>query len=78
MDDGFSLEVIDEIYSKKSVFDAREAFSSYLTLQITPLGRGRSKLFIKIKPKYLENSREVLLEFMNYMLDRSVQLLLEK
>lgn len=74
----YVLDVCNELYPKEAVFDARSAFTSYLTVRIQPEGRNIARLTLRIEPKYQKESRQIVLEFLNYLLDRSVQIMSEK
>lgn len=71
-------KIIDHsLYPRQALADARHAYKDYCTLKITPLDHGRAVVQIEIKPYYATNGRQIALEFLNYMLDRAVQLQLE-
>ncbi len=69
------VRVIDNtIYPRKAVIDSRQAYRDYCTVQAKPLGGTRIQLTITARSVDNHGGREVILEFLNYLLDKSVEL----
>jgi hypothetical protein len=66
------------LYPRKALADARQAYREYCSLTITPVNGGKLQVTITVKDDYQDNARHVILEFLNYALDRSVQIHLEE
>lgn len=71
------IHIDNAIYPKKAVIDAKAAFAPYADFQAVPDGGG-IVLTIKVKQAYISDRCQIFLEFMNYLLDRSIQLSAEK
>ncbi len=74
----FEIVIDHELYPKKAILDARVAFLEYMDIKLSPISSSSVKLIITINPQYNENKRQIYLEFFNYILDKSTQLLLER
>lgn len=74
----FEIVIDHELYPKKAILDARVAFLEYMEIKLSPISSRSVKLIITINPQYNENKRQIYLEFFNYILDKSTQLLLER
>lgn len=74
----FEIVIDHELYPKKAILDARVAFLEYMDIKLSPISSRSVKLIITINPQYNENKRQIYLEFFNYILDKSTQLLLER
>lgn len=73
------LYAIDnDIYPKVAVIAAKEAFKDYLQVKVIPSDRGSVKVEVEVLPQYLSEEREIQLEFFNYLLDYTIQLLFER
>lgn len=70
----FSRNIDNSIYPKKAVADARMAYRNYCVFSIDICNNNLPKLTVKVKPKYQKNSRQIILEFWNYLLDLSCQI----
>jgi hypothetical protein len=68
-----SRAVDHTVYPRKALAEARQAYREYCDVTITPLSVQRAQVTISVKAAYHESAREVILEFLNYALDRSVQ-----
>jgi len=64
----------NEIYARKAIAEAQNAFRSFCKVKASPAATGKIELSFLIAPSHQGNAREVVLEFLNYALDRSVQL----
>jgi hypothetical protein len=74
----FIKNVDHTLYPRKALLDARQAYLDYCTLKVVPLGNDRVQLSITVKDSHENESKQVVLEFLNYLLDRSAQLVLEE
>ena len=73
------LYAIDnDIYPKVAVIATKEAFKDYLRVKVIPSDRGSVKVEVEVLPQYLSEEREIQLEFFNYLLDYTIQLLFER
>ena len=70
----YQRNIDNSIYPKKAVADARMAYRDYCDISIEIADETLPKLTIKVKPKYQKNSRKIILEFWNYLLDLSCQI----
>ncbi len=68
-----SRTIDHNVYPRKALAEARQAYREYCAVTIVPLSGQRVQVTISVKMAYRENAREVILEFLNYALDRSVQ-----
>ncbi len=73
-----TLDLSNDIYSKTTVLEAKNRFSQYLQLNLSPKDRNLVTAEFIVPTKYEKDAREIILECLNYMADRSAQLLLEK
>lgn len=69
----YSKIVSNLVYSKDDVAESRQAFLTYLKVQVRPLGFNRIQLQLEAKQEFWENRREIYLEFFNFMLDTATQ-----
>ena len=74
----FSKILDNTIYPRKAVAEARQAYGEYCDVKAVPVAGGGVELLFSIKEPYLGEARDVILGFLNYALDRSVQLHLEE
>lgn len=66
------------LYPRQAITEARQAYKDYCTFKVSPSGNNRALLHVSVNPKYSSDAREVALEFLNYALDRAVQLKLDQ
>jgi len=66
------------IYPKKAVADARMAYRNYCDFSIDVTSGPLPKLTITVKPKYQDSSRQITLEFWNYLLGLACQIKMEE
>lgn len=64
----------NNIYPKKAVADARMAYRDYCDFAIESTASHTVKLTVAVKSEHENNSREIILGFWNYLLDRSCQI----
>lgn len=72
------LSISNDFYAKKAILEAKTRFIQYLHLELKPQGNGTVSAVFIVPEKYIGDEREIILECLNYMLDRSVQVMLEK
>jgi hypothetical protein len=74
------VRIIDHrIYPRKCVSSAIQAYSAYCSMEISPISDQQSQLAISTNQDIPEkDSREVLLGFLNYALDTSIEVRLEE
>lgn len=71
------IKLNNSIYPKKAVLEAKQAFSSYLESTLKPV-EGGVLITLNIKQVYQNDTPQIYGEFMNYLLDRTIQIALEK
>ena len=72
------VRILDnDIYAREAVAKTQTKFRKFCTVKTTLAGNGQVELAFAINTAYQDKAREVVLEFMNYALDCSVQLDLE-
>lgn len=72
------VRVIDHgIYPRKAISEARAAYKDYCAVRVEPLPSDRARLTITVLPKHAADSREVVLSFLNYALDKSAEIHLQ-
>ena len=65
------------LYPRRALTDATHAYREYCDIKVTPFTSQKSRLHIVVKEAHVGSSREIILEFLNYALGRSIQLQLE-
>ncbi len=70
---GISRVIDNSLYSKQALSETRQAFKEYCSIKVTPLPGQQVKLHIAVKQQYQDSCRQIVLEFMNYLLDLSAQ-----
>mgnify|MGYP000659282151 CR=1 FL=1 len=71
--------IIDHsIYPRQALADARQAYKEYCIFKVSPMSHGRAAIQIQVKPAQVADTRQIVLEFFNYALDRAVQIQLSK
>jgi hypothetical protein len=72
------VRVIDHgIYPRKAIGEARAAYKDYCAVRVEPLPSDSACLTISVLPKHAPESREVVLSFLNYALDKSAEIHLQ-
>lgn len=74
----FNIVLDNRLYLKQAVLEAKTMFSRYAEFQTNIVDFNNIQIKIKTKHSFDSNLREIVLEFMNYALDRSVQIQQEK
>ena len=72
------LPIFNDLYTKAAVLEAKNKFSPYLRLELKPQSNGFISAIFDVPAEYVSDEREIILECLNYMLDRSIQIMLEK
>lgn len=73
-----TLPISNDFYAKAAVLEAKSKFSQYLRLELKPQSNGLVTTVFRVPEKYAGDEREIILECLNYMLDRTIQIMLEK
>ncbi len=73
-----TLPISNDLYVKTAVLEAKGKFAQYLRLELKPQNNGAVAAVFSVSEKYANDEREIILECLNYMLDRSIQIMLEK
>jgi hypothetical protein len=66
-----------KLYPRKALLEARQAYKDYCKVEVKPTEDQLVEVSITPMPEYQEDSREVVLEFLNYVLDKAAQLQVE-
>lgn len=66
------------LYPRNALADARQAYRDYCSLKIAPLSNDRAEVTITVNDKFDSDGRQVILDFLNYLLDRSAQIKFEQ
>lgn len=74
----FTVELSNKIYPKTIILEAKAAFSEYADFRIVPIRPETISLTIKPYIKYEQNSRDIVLSFINYVLDLAANHYLER
>jgi len=69
----FVREVDNNLYTRKALASSRDAYRSYCDIQVSPLPDNRATVSLTVKNEFLNDSRQITLEFWNYFLDSSCQ-----
>ena len=77
MNPPIQVQIENCIYPKQAVLDAKHAFAPYVDIKVVP-NSGGVTLFLVVKPLYKAEIRQIYCEFMNYLLDRTIQIVSEK
>jgi len=69
-----TIRIIDRrLYPRKVILEARQAYEDFLSIIISPSGSHQDKMVITVKREHEAQRREVVLEFLNYLLARSAE-----
>jgi hypothetical protein len=74
----FTKTIDHSLYPRTALADARQAYRDYCTLKILPQNNDCARVLITVNDSYDHEHRQVVLDFFNYLLDKSVQILLEE
>lgn len=78
MVESFTINLSNSIYNKKAILEGRNVFSPYAEIKITPQHSNLVQISIRTKREFEQDERQICCEFLNYILDRSIQLFLEQ
>jgi len=65
------------LYPRTALADARHAYRDYCTVSISPIDGEHTRVLIAVKPTSAHQVREVVLGFLNYLLDCSAEIHLD-
>ena len=61
------------IYPRKALTEARQAYKDFCQFRVTPITSDRVRLSISVLPAHQDASREVVLSFLNFALDKAAE-----
>jgi len=73
----FTRTVDNDLYSRKALAAAREAYREYCVVRVTPAPEGLADITVQPHRQYEAEARQVILEFWNFFLDTACQQRLE-
>jgi hypothetical protein len=62
------------LYNRQAVSEARTAYKDYCTVRVEPIAGNKATLVIEVLPAHFADEREVILSFMNFALDKALEL----
>ncbi len=66
--------IIDHhLYPRKTISAARQAYKDYCLFKIEPINDEKARLTIIVQPEYEAQQREIVLEFLNFVLDKAAE-----
>jgi hypothetical protein len=65
------------LYPRDAIYAARLAYKDYCIVRIQPVTTNIVRFAITVLPVHENNAREVVLSFLNYALDKSVETVLQ-
>ena len=69
------IRIIDHaIYPRQALSEARVAYKDYCIVRVEPASGNKARLSIEVSSSHLNNKREVVLNFMNFMLDKALEI----
>ncbi len=69
------IRVVDHaIYPRQAISEARTAYKEYCSVSVAPMEGNRARLTIDVLPAHRDTEREVILSFMNFALDKALEL----
>lgn len=74
----YRLIIYNDIYPKVAVQMAKQAYAAYASFVVEPLQSNSIELKISVHENFQSQADEVCNEFLNYLLDTSIQMLMEK
>jgi hypothetical protein len=66
-------EIDHSLYSRQALADARAAYKEYCRIVVEPLTGTKVRLLIEVLPAYADKDRDVVLSFMNFLLDKALE-----
>ena len=73
----YTRQIDNSIYSRKALSAARDAYRPYCDVKVSQGNNSVISITVNTKTEHREQSREVILEFWNYLLDTSCKQRLE-
>lgn len=74
----FSVVLHNDIYDKLALMEARRAYADYAKVRTERVSPNVQKLTISVENRTDEEAREIILSFLNFSLDSSLELFLKK
>ena len=74
----FTINLSNSIYNKKAISEGRNVFAPYAEIKFTPQSSNGVQISIRTKAEFEQDRRQICCEFLNYILDRSIQLFIEQ
>ena len=74
----FSVVLHNDIYDKLALMEARRAYADYAKVMTETVSPNLQKLTISVENRTDEEAREIILSFLNFSLDSSLELFLKK
>ena len=74
----FSVVLHNDIYDKLALMEARRAYADYAKVRTERGSPNVQKLTISVENRTDEEAREIILSFLNFSLDSSLELFLKK
>lgn len=69
------VRVIDHtLYPRQALAEARTAYREYCSVRVEPLDSNRAQVTISVLPAHADNHREVALSFLNFALDKALEI----
>lgn len=65
------------LYPRTALADTRQTYWDFCRVSVSSLGSESARIVISVQPEHEEYGRKVILEFLNYLLDRATQIRLE-
>lgn len=65
------------LYPRKALADACQIYRDFCRVSVSPLSSESTRIVISVQPEHEEHGRKVVLEFLNYLLDRAAQIRLD-
>jgi len=70
--------IIDRrLYPRRAISEARQAYRDFISLTISQIEPDQDEAIITVNPEHDQQGGKVVLEFLNYLLDRSAEIHLE-
>jgi hypothetical protein len=70
-----TIRLIDHaLYPRLAVSEARTAYKDYCSVRVEPMTANQARLAIDVLPPHMDKEREVILSFMNFALDKALEL----
>lgn len=66
-----------QLYPHKALADTRQAYWNFCRVSVSSLDSENTCIVISVQPEHEEHGKKVVLELLNYLLDRAAQIRLE-